>query len=99
MGKYISGSPTKESLSQWANYCSRNSQVNARKDNEEPTRQNSNPDQIRFHQGGGRDQAFDADRGGLVVRRGGHKYPELKGGSCSGEGRIELANAQRRRTR
>jgi hypothetical protein len=98
MGKYISGSPTKESLRQWANYCSQNSQVNANKSNQEPVRQNvSNPDQVRFHALGGRDQNFDADRGGLVVKRGGHKFPEIKAGGCSGEGRIQLSNAQRGR--
>jgi|SRR5262245_13222808 len=96
LGKYIGGSPTAGNLSKWADYCSQNSQVNANKSNEGPTNQNvSDPSQVRYHQPGGRDSAFDADKGGLTVRRGGHSFPQLKSGSCSGEGRIELANAQR----
>jgi hypothetical protein len=95
MGKYISGTPTKASLEQWADYCSRNTQVNARHANNEPTAKNPDPDQVRYHKPSGR-VAPDADAG-LVVKSGGHKFPEIKAGGCSGEGRIQLSNAQARK--
>jgi len=91
MGKFVSGFPTKASLKQWSTYGQLGTEA------EKPTCQNTgNPSNVRFSRPGGRDGTLNADAG-MVSRSAGHKFPDIKAGGCSGEGRIRLSAAQRGR--
>ena len=90
---YIDGRHTEANLCKLADYASQNSQVNANKTNQEPWRENVNPDGVR-HLDGSTDKA-SWSKGDPSQ----HKFFKGSGGSDSGVGRAELARAQGRKRR
>jgi hypothetical protein len=91
---YISGTPTEANLRKWASRCSENSQVNATKDNQEPTRVGYvDENRVRHLDGSTNPAGWNKSKDGV----GGHRFPSLGSGAGSGEGRAALAKVQSRK--